>query len=250
LLASAAGAQEAAAPGSAAPAGAEPASTAPASAAPAKEAAAPSDAQTLQPGDALAPEDEPAAEPSFGHGLQVGLRAGIVAGYRMVFRYDQSPFCKEPDAMKADKDQQKFCGHWAAPALDLALSFAPLDFVEPYAWLRLGLSGEEQTNTKPLVAFGAGARIYTSNDSKFKVFVEPAVGAEIEEGEGSSAWNFKETGLPPEYKTDLLFHLAVGPQYDFNRYVGIYGHGGLTTGVLRYISTELEFSFGVQVRAP
>ncbi|HEY6081324.1 MAG TPA: hypothetical protein VIW29_21060, partial [Polyangiaceae bacterium] len=195
-----------------------------------------------------------AEEEIFAHGMQFGLRVGIVAGYRMVFRYDESPFCRQPDPEKADKDEQKLCGHWAPPALDLAVSFAPLDFIEPYVWARFGLSGEEQTNTKPLLAFGAGARIYTSNDSKFKVFVEPAVGAEVEAGEGSEDWQFTDeaTGVrtSPEYKTDLLFHLAVGPQYDFARYVGMYVHGGLTTGVLRYIHTELELSLGVQVRVP
>lgn len=185
--------------------------------------------------------------------MQFGLRVGIVAGYRMVFRYDESPFCRQPDPAKLDKDQQKLCGHWAPPALDLALSFAPLDFVEPYAWARLGLSGEEQTNTKPLLAFGAGARIYTSNDSKLKIFIEPAIAAEVEQGEGAPEWSFEDdTGAPvaPEYKTDVLFHLAVGPQYDFARYVGAYAHAGITTGILRYVHTELELSLGVQVRVP
>lgn len=192
-------------------------------------------------------------EPSFGHGMQFGLRAAIVAGYRMVFRYDESPFCREPDPAKLDKDQAKLCGHWAPPAIDLALSFAPLDFVEPYAWLRLGLSAEEQTDTKPLVVVGAGARIYTTNEAKFKIFIEPAIAAELEDGRGDPDWLMTDdmgNTRAPEYKTDLLFHLAVGPQYDFVRYVGVYAHAGITTGVLRYIHTELELSLGLQVRAP
>jgi opacity protein-like surface antigen len=189
------------------------------------------------------------ADQKFGHGMQVGLRAGIVGGYRMIFRYDKSPFCHAKDPNKGDKDQQKFCGNGAPPALDLALSFGVLDFAEPYLWARFGLGGESSTNTKALTAFGAGARIYTNSDSKFKVFVEPAVGVELEGGAGNPAWKFQD-GSAPDYKTDFLFHLGVGPQYDFARAFGAYVNFGLTTGVLRYIHTEVEGSLGVQVRVP
>ncbi len=189
------------------------------------------------------------ADEDFGHGMQFGLRAALTGGYRMVFRYEKSPFCRSPDPVKADKDQQKFCGHTAPLAIDVALSFAPLDFAEPYVWARFGLKGEPETNTDSLMAFGAGARIYTMSDSKLKIFVEPAVGVEVESGAGNEAWRF-ENGSAPDYKTDFLFHLGVGPQYDFARAFGIYLHAGLTTGVLRYIHTELEISGGAQVRVP
>ena len=105
------------------------------------------------------------------------------------------------------------------------------------------------TNTTALKAFGVGARIYTMSDSRFKIFVDPAVGMEVEGGGSNPAWRFRD-GTLPDYKTDFLFHLGVGPQYDFARQVGVYLNAGLTTGVLRYIHTELELSGGVQVRVP
>lgn len=193
------------------------------------------------------------ADESFGHGMQFGLRAGVVGGYRMVFRYDKSPFCRQPDLGKADKDQQKFCGHVAPFAVDVALSFAIVDFAEPYAWARFGLGGEAETNTEALMAFGVGARIYTMSDSKFKIFVEPGLGMEIESGAGNDDWDFNRgtsQAVAPDYKTDFLFHLAVGPQYDFARAFGAYVAAGLTTGVIRYIHTELEVGIGVQLRVP
>jgi hypothetical protein len=190
------------------------------------------------------------ADEDFGHGMQFGLRAGLTGGYRVIFRYDKSPFCHAPDLTKADKDQQKFCGHGAPLATEIALSFGVVDFAEPYAWLRFGLGGEAETNTESLMAFGVGARIYTMSDSKFKIFVEPAVGMEVEGGAGNAAWTFRDTGVAPEYKKDFLFHLAVGPQYDFARAFGVYLNAGLTTGVLRYIHTQLEITGGVQVRVP
>jgi hypothetical protein len=191
---------------------------------------------------------EPADE-RFGHGLQFGLRAGLTGGYRVIFRYDRSPYCRVPEAGKADKDQQKFCGGGAPLALDLALSFGVFDFLEPYAWARFGLKGEASTNTNGVTAFGAGARIYTMSDSRFKIFVEPAIGVELEGGGGNPAWTFSD-GSKPDYKSDFLFHLGVGPQYDFARAVGVYVNAGITTGVLRYIHTQLELSGGVQVRVP
>jgi hypothetical protein len=189
------------------------------------------------------------ADQDYGHGMQFGLRAGLVGGYRMVFRYDKSPFCRSPDPTKVDKDQQKFCGHGAPLALDLALSFAPLDFAEPYVWARFGLGGEPETNTESQVALGAGARIYTMSDSKLKIFVEPALGVEVESGAGNADWTFQD-GSAPDYKTDFLLHLAVGGQYDFARAVGVFVSAGLTTGVLRYIHTGLELGGGLQLRVP
>jgi opacity protein-like surface antigen len=199
-------------------------------------------------GDAADKGGREHADEQFGHGMQFGLRADVVGGYRMIFRYDKSPFCRTPKGV-ADKDEQKFCGNAAPMALDVALSFAIVDFAEPYVWARFGLGGEASTNTEAVMAFGAGARIYTMSDSKLKIFVEPAVGMEVEGGAGNVAWRFDDT-TTPDYKTDFLFHLGVGPQYDFARAFGIYAAAGMTTGVLRYIHTELELSVGAQVRVP
>jgi hypothetical protein len=186
------------------------------------------------------------AKDSFGHGFQFGLRAGLVGGYNMIFRYDQSPICAAYDPNKLAKDQQKVCGHGAPLALDLAASFAPLDFIEPYVFLRLGLAGENETDTLPLKVVGAGARIYTMSDSAFKVFIEPALAVEFEGGGNAPAFQLNH----PAYKNDLLIHLAAGPQLDFAKYVGVFIDAGLTTGVLRAIHTELELQGGVQARFP
>ncbi|MEP7052362.1 MAG: hypothetical protein ABJB12_18490 [Pseudomonadota bacterium] len=199
-------------------------------------------------GDAPAKREEPVAgaKDTFGHAHQFGIRAGLVGGYNMIFRYDQSPICAAYQSDKGAKDQQKVCGHGAPLALDLALSFAPLDFVEPYLFMRLGLSGEAETDTLPLKVFGAGARIYTMSDSAFKIFIEPAIGLEFEKGGTSSLVQLNG----PSYKDDLLIHLAAGPQFDFAKYVGVFIDAGLTTGVLRSLHTELELQGGVQARLP
>ena len=209
---------------------------------------------TSDTGEAAKPPDEADVDRSdFGHGGQLGLRLDATWGYRMVFRYPESPFCAEPDLEKSVDDQQQFCGHGGPWGLDAAVSFALLDSIEPYLWGRFGLEGEPQTNTEPVFIVGAGVRIYTMSDAAFKIFVEPAVGLEFE-GQSDvpaipAGWNPSDAGdYDPEYKQDLVFHLAAGPHWDFSEHFGAYLTGGLTVGVLRYISASMELQFGVQAR--
>ena len=121
------------------------------------------------------------------------------------------------------------------------------DVFEPYLWGRFGLSREEETDTKPIVILGFGGRFYATADSRFKVFIEPAMGFEIEDGAGEDPI-FQ--GQDFDYKTDIVFHVAAGPQFDFSRNFGAYGHAGLTTGIFRSIHTTLELVLGVQARFP
>jgi hypothetical protein len=84
------------------------------------------------------------------------------------------------------------------------------------------------------------------SDSPFKIFIGPAIAFEYEGGVGTA----KVPGYNPQYKNDLLLHLAAGPRFDFARYVGVFVDAGLTTGILRGIHTTLELQGGVQARLP
>jgi opacity protein-like surface antigen len=172
----------------------------------------------------------------FGHGGQIGLRIGLLGGYRMILRYDDSQFCAEYDPEKSVSDQQKFCGHVAPFALSTALSYGIADWLEPFAWGRFGLEAEGETDTEPVLMFGLGVRVYTMSDAPFKIFIEPGIGLEFEDG------------LYADYDTDVALHLAAGPTFDVNRYFGIYLTGGITTTVVRYLASSLEFDLGIQGR--
>jgi hypothetical protein len=206
-----------------------------------------SDKAKPETGDkAKAGEEKADKDTSFGHMGQVGLRAGLVGGFRMILRYGSSPYCRLPDPLKPPDKQVKFCGHTAPFDADFGLSFGVLDFFEPFAWARLGLSAEGETDTKPLVVIGAGARIYTMSDNAFKIFIEPAVGWELEGGRGNPAWQLNGG----QYKKDFLFHIAAGPQLDFSRNVGAYLTGGLTAGFVRDLGASFDVNLGVQGRYP
>ncbi len=202
----------------------------------------------------------------FGHGMQAGLRASLIMGYRMSFRYDDSPFCRVPEREAGSsrwkdepKEQAKVCGFGAPAMVDVALSFAPFDSIEPFLFGRFGLDGESETNTQALRVFGAGLRIYTMSDSRFKLFVEPSVGYETEGGGShpdwtaplaNSGWGGNEEDVNIEYKENMYFHLAFGPQFDFAKGIGLYGSVGLSVAPIRAIDMTMEAGIGLQVRAP
>lgn len=205
-------------------------------------------------GDASEPkkteEKERGEDDPYGHGMQFGLRAGLMLGFKMDFRYQHSPLCKDPASdQQANPDQHiKTCGYGTPPAADIALSFAPIDGVEPFVFGRFGFSGEAQSDTSPLVLFGAGARLYTMSDSRFKIFFEPALAYEVESGAGNP--NYNPPNFPFDYKKDLVFHIGIGPQYDFAKAFGVFVNTGFDVGVLRSISAVLLLNIGVQLRMP
>lgn len=181
------------------------------------------------------------------HAGQFGVRAGFLFGFKTDFRYPHSPLCKQFDSSKAPDEQQKVCGYLAAPATEIALSYAATDSVEPYLFGRFGFSGQSQTNTDPLVVLGLGVRLYVLNDSPFKLYVEPGLGWELEGGAGDPRWDL---GVSPEYKQDMLIHLGIGPQYDITKNVGIYLNGAVDVGMFRALSGTMLANLGVQVRFP
>ena len=93
---------------------------------------------------------------------------------------------------------------------------------------------------------GVGTRLYMTSDAMFKIFIEPAVAFEFEEGRGTPAWQTNN----PEYSQDFVFHLAAGPQIDFHKNFGAFITGGVTTGVVRSLHSSLELAGGFQGRLP
>jgi hypothetical protein len=214
--------------------------------------AAPAPAAQAQPTKSAAGERAD-VDDDLGHRRQLNVRAEFVTGYRMLFRYDKSPPCAPWKPGVGYTDQQKFCGFNMPVHFGLAAGFAILDFFEPFAFIRFGLSDEaDHTQSNKSFAVGVGARLYTMSDSRFKIFFEPWLAIDSTGGPvDPSDLRFSPYGAQPAwYKTDTLVHLGVGPQYDITRGVGIYAYGGLTAGVLRYLGANAEVSLGVQLRAP
>ncbi len=218
-------------------------------------------APATKPAAAASKETTEASEDQYGHHGQFDARLEFVAGYRMLFRYAKSPRCAPYDYARTQSDQQKFCGFGAAPALGVALGYSGLDFFEPFVLMRFGLSNEvEQTNQGKLLQAAIGMRLYTMSDSRFKIFFSPWLGLDLTSGPvepigsgtpGSPGYDDARAGVTNEaFRTDLLAHLDIGPQYDFSKGFGAYLSGGLTFQMLRYLGATADLSLGLQMRAP
>jgi hypothetical protein len=239
-------------------AGPKPAAAAPATAP--KPKATPKPVETKPAAPERAAE---AAEDTFGHHGQFNVRVEFLTGYDMLFRYDKSPRCAPYDYAKpSPADQQKFCGFGAPPGLGVALGYSAIDSFEPFVLARFGLANEaDQTNQGKLLQVGVGARLYTMSDSRFKIFFSPFIGLDLTSGPvvpiapglpGNPGADDAKTGkvTNDSYRTDLLAHLDIGPQYDFSRGFGVYLAGGLTFQMLRYLGASADLTLGVQMRAP
>jgi hypothetical protein len=219
------------------------------------------------PNQAPAPKPaavEPAVETpdeNVGHHRQANFRAEFVTGYRMLFRYDKSPRCAPFDRTKSAADQQKFCGFGAPASVGVAIGFSFIDFFEPFVFARFGLANEaDHSNQGKLLQVGAGARLYTMSDSRFKIFFAPSLGLDLTSGPvdpiragapGTPGTDDRAAGVTGDaYRTDLLARLEIGPHYDFSRTVGAYAAGGLTFQMLRYLGASADLMLGVQLRAP
>lgn len=193
---------------------------------------------TKSPGDED-PARTAAAAKSYGHRGQFGIRAGVSAGYEILIQYDDSPSCGFND----NGDEKVVCAHVAPGAFDLAFSYALLDSLEPYFWLRFGLGDQPETHTAATSLYGLGLRIYTLNESQLKLYFEPALALSTE---GAIAG-----ALPNDnYDTDYVVHLHFGLQYDFLRQLGLYVSAGPNVTFVRAIGTEIEGSIGLQARLP
>jgi hypothetical protein len=201
------------------------------------------------------------AEEDLGHRKQLNFRAEFLSGYRMLYRYQPSPRCAPYDTAKAPNDQQKFCGYGSAPAIGMAVGFAVIDSFEPFAFVRLGLANEAaETNQGKLLQAGFGARFYAMPTSRFKMFFSPWLGIDATSGPlepigagspGSPGYDDAVAKVKPgSYKTDLLAHFSLGPQYDFSRGFGVYLSGGLTVQMVRYFGASADIAIGLQARAP
>jgi hypothetical protein len=230
----------------------------PAAAAPAKK-----DAPKSPDAKLAAPEaNADTGDADLGHHGQFNVRAEFLTGYRMLFRYDKSPRCAPHDYAKGPADQQKFCGFGSAPGIGVAVGFSLVDFFEPFLFGRFGLSDEaDHSNQGKFVQVGVGARLYTMSDSRFKIFFAPFVGLDMTSGPvfpigtgprgtpgADDAANGKVTN--DSYRTDMLVHLDIGPQYDISRAFGVYVSGGLTFQMLRYLGASADLTVGLQMRAP
>lgn len=177
-----------------------------------------------------APAVETPPEDSMSHESQVGLRIGAGVPFIFAVKYGDGPAC--------DDTGEEFCRRFGAAVLDLEVGFGISDTVELSALVRLGLADDEAANASPL-AFGLGARAYTSAHAMFKGYLGARFMLDATPSERPE-WSSVDVGARGE----------LGLQFDVVRYVGIYAQIGASIMILRALSFAFDATGGVQARFP
>lgn len=173
----------------------------------------------------VAPPEEPLS-----HAGQVGIRVGFGVPYIFAVKYGEGPRC--------DATGEEFCHRLGSALIDLEIGVGLSETVELSGLARFGLAEDEASNAVPL-AFGFGARAYTSPSAQVKGFL------------GGRAMIDITSSDVPEWKTvDLGVRGELGIQFDLVRYVGFYAQAGASIMLLRALNLAFDGTVGVQVRFP
>jgi hypothetical protein len=183
-----------------------------------------------------APAAEERPEESMSHEQQVGLRLGAGVPFIFAVKYGDGPVCG--DDLSDDGTPAEFCRHFGAALLDLEIAYGLSDTVELSVLARFGLTDDEAADSNPL-AFGIGARAYTSAHAMFKAFLGGRVMLDATSSD-TPEWSSVDVGARGE----------LGLQFDVVRYVGLYAQIGASIMILRALSFAFDATGGVQARFP
>lgn len=176
---------------------------------------------------AAAPQAQPTSPETLDHRYQVGLGFRLGTGYRVIMPYNEE-FCG-----KADKS---VCGGRQPFWIEISPSFGVTESLEVLADIRLFL--EEDFTTSKGFFVSPGIKYYTDPESIFKFFATGQLVFESQDqmaGSGLSSFDF---GL----------RSALGLQFDFMRYVGLYAQGGIIIGFKRWLTFVVDGGGGIQIR--
>jgi len=186
-----------------------------------------------------APAVETPPADSMTHENQVGLRLGLGVPFIFAVKYGKGPACDDTRGAEGNE----FCRHFGAPMIDLELSFGVSDTVELGAVARFGLADDEAANANPL-AFGIGARAFTSPHAMFKGFLGAHFMLDLTQRRADP------TDVAEWSSVDVGARGQLGLQLDVARYFGVYVQLGATIMILRALSFAFDGSAGVQGRLP
>lgn len=196
---------------------------------------------TKPPPDTATPKEmtPPIKKTNLSHRLQVSVDISVGIGAAFMVTYEDTTWCGKGDPAV---ENDTFCTGLAPVYMDFGLGFAVLDALEIVAEFRLGLMRDIVGN-RPLM-FMPGLRLWMDPKQPFKIGLALQMVIDFTELE-------QQTNLPPNgRKLDLGARFYAQFQYDFLRYVGIFGRIGLLGTFQKWIGFNLEAQIGVQARFP
>jgi hypothetical protein len=166
----------------------------------------------------------------------VSVKLGIAAPFIFAIKYGEGPPCS--DELDEDGSPQTFCRRFGSALVDLELAFGVSPTVELGILTRIGFVDDEAADSRP-VAFGFGARAYTSPDAAFKGYFGFRAMLDVTSSDVAD-WSGVDFGMRGE----------LGLQLDLVRYLGFYLQLGESLMFLRGLYFTTDVSGGVQVRFP
>ncbi len=196
---------------------------------------------TKPPAEASTPKEmtPPIMKKNLSHRLQVSVDFAVGLGAAFLVTYEDTTWCGQGDP---GPDNDSFCTGMAPVYLDFGLGFSVLDSLEIVTDFRLGVT-RDMVGNRPLMLM-PGLRLWIDPKLPFKIGIAFQMVIDFTKLEQS-------TNLPPKgQKLDLGARFYTQFQFDFLRYIGLFGRIGLVGTFQKWIGLNLEAQIGVQARFP
>jgi hypothetical protein len=206
--------------------------------------APPAEATKPPPDEAGTPKEmtPPIKKKNLSHKYQVSVDISVAVGGAFLVTYEDTTWCGKGSP---DTENESFCTGLAPVAMDFGLGFSVLRYLEIVAEFRLGMMRDIVGNHPRI--FMPGVRLWIDPKLPFKIGLALQMVFDLTKQDST----YQVDNLPPNgQKLDLGFRFYAQFQYDFLRYLGLFGRIGLASTFKKWIGFNLEASFGVQARFP
>lgn len=179
-------------------------------------------------------------ERPYAHGGQFKLYSQFGAGYRIIFRYNDTDFCGTAG--------KTVCRNFTPPWVELGVGYGITDTFEVLVDLRFGLGDDLEPELSPASGEDApkqfvispGMRVFIDDAGSLKFFTTLQLA--IDRTDYARDVVGKETDIGVRNVNGLLV--------DLHRTFGVYVHVGETIGFIRWLRFEIDAGVGMMVRIP
>jgi len=174
---------------------------------------------------------------TYRHKGQFGIYSQLGIGFRFIARYDQNDFCGQAG--------KSVCTGSTPPWIELGLSYGATNALEIITDFRIGLSTDFKPDSSTADAprqtvLAPGVKIYLDDEGSLKWFTTFQVAIDFTDYSASNVAK----------KVDVGERSVIGLLIDLHRTFGIYVHGGVTFGFIRWFRFEMDGGIGLQARFP
>jgi hypothetical protein len=182
-------------------------------------------------------EAEGGTDISYRHKGQIGIYSQLGIGYRFIARYDDNDFC--------GKAASAVCTGGTPPWIELGVSYGASNSLELITDVRIGLGTDFKPETSSASAprnlvVAPGLKVFIDDEGSLKWFSTFQLAIDLTD--------YTASGV--KTKVDFGERSVIGLLIDLHRTFGVYVHGGVTFGFVRWFRFEMDGGVGLQARFP